>query len=313
MVRPACKLAGALILTFAGLCLGPAARADSSSEAGRLYDQATRALDRGDYAAAANDYARADELVPHADALEAALLAALETDEATLGMELAARAAREPDNERLSELATRASAKFSKRVGRIFVRCPACDEVIIDGTITKAGVASWVRPGAHDVVLRIGRERETRSVDVEVEGLVTVTPRATPAQAPPPVAPPPPPPAGDTHGPRRSERVETATGVSPAWFWIGLALTGGAAAGTIASGVDLGAKHADFVRKPTAESARRGETAQTRTRVLVGVTAGLAVVTTLVGALAVQWGDGDDAREVSLQAGWGQAHLRLRF
>ena len=58
------------------------------------YDEATQALNRSDYDAAARAYYRADLASPHDDALVAALVAVLRTDNALLAMRLAQRTIR---------------------------------------------------------------------------------------------------------------------------------------------------------------------------------------------------------------------------
>jgi len=97
----------AVMLTWSTL-----ARGQPTENAAELYERGTKAVDRGDYDAASRDFARADEIAPHPSALEAALLAVQRTDDAELGLELAARAERSVENERLSELAARVRAKF---------------------------------------------------------------------------------------------------------------------------------------------------------------------------------------------------------
>src|SRR5262249_30308245 len=58
----------------------------------QAYDRGATAFDNKDYATAARELARADDLVPNNVALVTALKAALRADDAVLGMTLAERA-----------------------------------------------------------------------------------------------------------------------------------------------------------------------------------------------------------------------------
>jgi hypothetical protein len=117
---------------------------------------------------------------------------------------------------------------------------------------------------------------------------VPTTP-ATTAQAgpdePPPDKPMEPPP------------LEQSSGWSPVVFWIGTGLTVAAGAATAWSGIDTqNNPGADRVRE---ECAGQGESCdlyqegldkQRRTNILAGVTAGVGVVTILIGLFATDWG-----------------------
>jgi len=265
-----------------------------------LYEKATGELEAGDFAAAAKDFARADALSPTPAALQAALTAVLKTNDAALGMTLVSRAGREPFHEKIGELADEARGRFAERVGRLVVSCEHCD-VTVDGEAVEPGVASWQLLGEHEVVMAIGgREQRHR---------VTVT-RATIASVRP-SAPSPPEPAMQEGTPLPLPQ-ESSEGVSPAFFWVGLGLTVAAGVGTVVSFVDLKGIHDDFQAGPNAELADEGDAAQLRTRVLGGVTGGLALATTLVGVLAVDWG-GDDTEPVSVVTDGRTVGLRLRW
>jgi len=89
--------------------------------------------------------------------------------------------------------------------------------------------------------------------------------------------------------------AEGGRGISPIWFYLGLGATGIAGAATIVSGVDTANQHSHFVSQcgtdrdcPTLAS--NGQAAQTRTNVLLGVSAGLAAVTAVT-VFFVRWHD----------------------
>jgi hypothetical protein len=85
--------------------------------------------------------------------------------------------------------------------------------------------------------------------------------------------------------------------VDPAWFWIGLGVTGVLGAVTIGSAVDTIGKHGDYVDAQERDASEEeldaaeedGRTAQNRTNVVLGITAGAAVATAVTGAFLVDW------------------------
>ncbi len=278
---------------------GPAATRSPAelAEASRLFEQGAALHASGRFAEAARSFAEADDVAPDAAALEAALLAVLETDDAVLAMRLASRTAREPASQPLTRLAERARRRFAERVGRVVVHCDGC-EASIDGEKIAPGIASVVEVGVHEVTIVVGGHRERRSVDVEPSSIVTLLPVGPPAAVsgdPSGVAVPSP----STPAPVASPptRVADSAGPSPVWFWVGVGLTGASLGGTIASAVDTASKREDFEAAPSRRLADAGEAAQLRTNALIGVTAGLAVVTGVLGIFVVDWGDDQPVAE----------------
>jgi len=246
-----------------------------------LYEWGTVAHERGDFGEAARAFAQADELVPDATALAAALVAVIKSDDAALGMALASRTAREPFDDKLTELADKVRSRFASEAGRIAVHCDSCD-VRIDGETVQRGVATWVATGGHEVVIVVAGRQQRRKVMVEPAAVVTLLPLTAPSPDPPP---PPPPTPGS--------KDDSAAGGAPAWFWASLALTAAVGAGAIASGVDTSRKHEQFAEAPTEKASVAGRNAETRTNALIGVTAGLGLITAAVGVFAVDWGGGE--------------------
>ena len=263
---------------------------DDVTRASRLYEEGTAAHAAGLFAEAARLFAQADELVPDASALEAALLAVLETDDAVLATRLATRTTREPFNEPLIALADRVRRRFSDRVGRVVVHCDDC-EASVDGVAITPGIAEVVEAGDHEVTILVAGRTERRPIAVEPSSVVTLLPMGP--EPPPPPVPSPAPPL-----PEPAPSDVSSAGPSPVWFWVGVGLTAAAAGGTIASAVDTAGKHADFEAEPTQALADAGAAAQLRTNALIGVTAGLAVITGAVGLFVVDWG-GDDGQSTA--------------
>ncbi len=300
-----------LIVVAVFLALSRPAHADEA-HAKVAYDEATDALERGDYEAAARAYYRADLASPHDDALVAALVAVFHTDAALLAMRLAQRTARSPYHRRLNQLRKEAGEKFGHRVGRIIVRCSGCEEIMVDNVEVADRAATVVRIGVHQVSLKRHGRAERREVQVRAGASIRISPRGarTSRHEEKHTGSTEPTDATEREGapdPDDSPSPSTASsGVSPALFWVGFALTLGAAGGTVASGVDLSAKFDAFEASPSEGTAATGDSAQARTHALIGVSAGLAVFTTLIGAFATDWGN-------DLNVGLEGATLRVRF
>jgi hypothetical protein len=92
--------------------------------------------------------------------------------------------------------------------------------------------------------------------------------------------------------------AEGGRGISPVWFYVGLGATGIAGAATIVSGIDTANQHSHFTNQCSSGNVAldcdtlrsNGQSAQTRTNVLLGVTAGLAAVTAVT-VFFVRWHD----------------------
>lgn len=231
------------------------------------------------------EFAAADALSASPVSLRAALDAATLADDAILGVELVERAERvaSPPAPLASALAT-ARARFAHRTGRIAVHCPGGVPCLatVDGAALDASLARIVAPGVHTVTVQTTGPVEARLVDVPADQTVGVS--ATVGAAPPlPSGEPAPAPAPAT----------AATGLSPAWFVSSAVATAVAAGLSIGSGIDTDDQHGRFVdagcplgKAPSCSAlAGDGVSAQTRTNVLLAVTAGLAATTAALGFL----------------------------
>jgi hypothetical protein len=269
--------AGVAILIAQLALAAPALASDTETieAASRMFEQGTAEQRRGDYRSAAQSYARADELVPDPAALEAALKASLLADDPVLGMTLVERSRRGPMPTQLARTVEAVRAKFSQRAGRIAVRCAGC-RVIVDGQPIEVDAPRWFLPGEHEVVIEAAGHADRRMLQVDAGSITDVVPLMGTL----PIYPPP--------GATPSERTVTS-GLSPAWFWVALGTTAAAAGATIASGLDTAAKHDAFSKVRSRDGADEGQSAETRTNVLAGVTAVLGLATAGIGLFAVRW------------------------
>ncbi len=290
-------------LAAAITCSGVAsADGGDSTRAREAYDRGVVAFQRGEFGAAAREFATADSLVPSSVALHAALDAAIRADDPVLGVELLDRVARAPADLPLETTARDARTKFARRTGRVSLVCRASPaspcRATIDGVAIEGGARIVVRVGPHVAMIESDGRRERRDVDVPPDDAVVLSPSGVALSPIPP----------------------RSGGLSPVWFFVGAGATAIAGGLGIASGVDTSSKHSNFVNagcdrtggSGCATAASDGSSAQTRTNVLLGVTAALGVTTAAIALFAVRW-KSDASVAVGLVHGAPGTSLRLSF
>ena len=261
------------------------ADSDKKAEARSAYERGAAAFDRHEYAAAATDLARADELVPNPVSLSTAIRAAVLADDAVLAMQLAERAESRESDPTLSRAVDSAHQKYASRTGRVRLSCPGACRAMLDDQELSPRASQWVLAGEHELVLNLEGRIERRSLKVAPGAQVEVSP--TPGAAAP---------RHENGGPAPGADSESSNGLSPMWFWIGAATTAVVGSLTVASALDFKKKHEDFQDHPTDAGASDGKTAQTRTNVLLGVTGVAAITTAALGLFAVRWSNSSAPR-----------------
>ncbi len=195
-----------------------------------------------------------------------------------------------PDDEALTRQAETILAQATPLYVRIDVTCSTECTVALDGTV-QSHTSFFVTPGSDHRVLASfatgpsetmvrGEAGETRAVSLE-------------APAAPVVAD-----ADEPDGDATDDTEPTTTdagggGISPAFFVTGAVLTAAAGGVLIWSGMDALDGVTPYNMMPTVEGLADGQMRETRTNVLIGVTAGLAL-TTVIFAIVTDW-DGDPA------------------
>jgi hypothetical protein len=295
-------------------------------EAKAAYDRGTTAYRRGDYALAAAEYSKADELAPNEVALQAALEAAVMCDDVPLGMQLLERSRRGPAAGTLANAINAARQKFSGRAGRLRVVCgPTPCTATLDGHPVVIRAAPWVVAGQHRITFTVGGQTEDKNVEVRPDQLVEVRPAGAPApetSAIPPASGPPavvwpaaPPGSGEaTPQPRR-------TGPSPWWFWGTVIATGvmGSLAATAASTAK--STHDDFVGKnckstasqecqDLAEKGKNDQSSANTAAVLTGIG---VVASAVLGIWVVRWSPKAQPSRTAVGFGPTSAVLRVSF
>lgn len=254
-----------------------------------LYERGKSAYDDGDFATAARSFARADELAPHAEVLELAIASANRADDPVLGMALVERASARS----LTSIASASRDLFAAKVGRIDIACPGVERcaALVDGAPATVGVAFWSRVGEHEVELDADGEVERFTVHVAATEATSVRPTRV-REVPTPVSSPlvfaPPSPIELHDAPVKKEQSSFVH--RPAVFLGAAGVTLAALGVTVLSGVDTLDQHARFERERSRTSlAADGESAQTRTNVLIVTTVALALVTTTIGLFVTHW------------------------
>ncbi|NUO47338.1 MAG: tetratricopeptide repeat protein, partial [Polyangiaceae bacterium] len=187
--------------------------------------------------------------------------------------------------------ATRALVELTTKLGRLEIVAPGATVVEVDQKATRSS-SVFVNPGSHLVEATIEGERVRQEVTIDPGAAKTVLLERTP---PPRAEPPPPSPPGAQPKPTAPAPRDHG-GVTP---WVLAPFAGATAlagALTIASGVDTLIARGQYLDIPEDERTQAqyddGKFKQDRTNVLIGVTAGLALVTGAVAVFAIDWGEG---------------------
>ena len=187
-------------------------------------------------------------------------------------------------------------ADLQGKVGRVTIRGGQIQKLTLDGKPAEPG-ESFLDPGDHLLEAEVDGKPVKRKITV-VAGASQQVLLDAPAPAATTAAP-----AATTPAPV-STRTETAVapkkGVSPVVVYVGGAVTLGLLGASIWSGLDTIKAKEDFDKKENRTEADKeaGVAKQTRTNVLIGVTAVAGLLTTGVALFATDWGAGkkDSAR-----------------
>jgi len=292
-----------------------------TATAREAYDEGLSLAARKQFAAAARQFALADQLSPSDSVLADALDQSVTADDVAFGSMLVARAARSPQNVgspqhvELQRAAAKAREKFRGRAGRVELRCAGDCTTEVDGKPLEAASAGWLSAGPHVVAFSTATYpgyRDEHRVDISSTDTPVVTFRP-PAKAPTALEPE----AESAQGPQHSPADRERHGLAPTWFWIGAGVTAVVAGGAIISGLDASHSHKDFedhgcVQQGSSDCTQRaddGKSGVLRTNILIGGAAVAGVATAVVGLFLVDWKPRHDgvAVRASFSAGPGDA------
>lgn len=292
--------------------------AQNREAAANAFDRGSAAYLEGDFAAAARWFEMANTHAPAAPALLQAIRAHVRAENllraATLGVRLIATW---PEAEAEVEAAQEIIDQARERYVFVEVTCDADCSVEVNQTL-QAHPAFFLEP---DRTFTVGAAFDSGTVTDQVSGTAGETktlsferPEGPPIDQPPRET--------DPEGPIGvdPDPIDESSGISPAVFFTGLALTVGAGAVLAWSGVDTLNTRDDYEAAAAEERAMGdltfprasellddGQKAERRTNAMIGVTAGLGAVTLLT-AIFTDWGgsdDDDDDDDVQVRVGIG--------
>jgi hypothetical protein len=178
--------------------------------------------------------------------------------------------------------ATRALRELEAKLAKLEVHASSVSDLKVDGVAidlddqSAGSLVLYVTPGAHVIEGQhdgaLVQEKANGTPGASMSVVLLARPDAQP---PPP--PPPPPPQEKPH-----------SGFSPIVVAVGGGLTVIAGGLLIWSGIDTVSQRTTFNANPTQQNLATGQSDEVRTNVLVGVTAGLGLLTA-VAAIFVDW------------------------
>lgn len=292
-------------LALASALVPLAAHADPTPQqvknAAEAFDKGAKAAQAGDLEGAAIHFENADREAPSDAALRAAIRARRDAKQPSRAATLAELAlSRYGEKEEIATFAKSVVLQFGKDLQRVEITCkPAC-ELVADAKIVHGEALPkrviYLDPGKHTVSAGWG----PRSASKEVSGAAgasTALSFTPPAEDKPAAAP-----AAAASAPRDEPKPEPkkGSGLPPAVFVTGAVITGVLAGVTIWSGLDTNSNPGkDKVREAcvgqgeSCPEYQDGLSKQKRTNVLIFTTAGVGVVTGVIGAFLTNWaGDG---------------------
>jgi hypothetical protein len=290
-------LIGAVLsLSIASVASAQTPTAADRDAAATAYDRGTSSYLSQDFPRAAQWFETAYRLAPNPQALLGAIRSHDRAGEMMRAATLALRAqAFHPDDEALSRQAAAILTQATPLYVRVDVTCSSECTVSLDGTV-QSHTSFFVAP---DVEHRVLASFETGPAETTISGAAGET-RAVSLEAPaaPVVAENE---AGEEGAPIDGEPVPgSGGGISPAFVVTGAVLTAAAGGVLIWSGIDALDGVAPYEAMPTVEGLADGQMRETRTNVLIGVTAGLAL-TTVIFAIVTDW-DGDPASSTDIES-----------
>lgn len=326
MKRVLSVAATAIALSLSSGVLAQAPSADDIKAAGQEFDLGRRAYKAKDYGEAAEHFTAADDHAPSAAALELAIRSRDRQGKLDRAATLSALAlARHPEEGDLKKLAEKVLKKANEELHRLSISCDVECDIVVNTRLMHGGPRAsrdvYLAPGKYQVRAGWSKGRtETKEAVAEAGG----SSELSFIQPPEPVAeeaPVAPIDDGDGSSPAAippalpvdSGPTEPPGGLSPAFFWTGLVASAALSGVSLWSGFDtknnpgkaqvrencLDAQQIPLFDPPTScPTYQRGKDKETRTNILIGTTAGVGVLTVVVGAFFTNWkGDGDSATQ----------------
>lgn len=322
---------------LAACAVSPSARAEEPPSADRLksaaeeYDRGRRSFLADDFEGAAVHFESAFRDAPRAETLRLAIRARRKAKQLGRAASLAAVAQqRYPGDPPTAQLARETLEEAAPALHEYLIECNAECAITADGRVASQADAQkhriYLEPGPHELGVSFKTGGVARHVDARRGGKETLAFEAPPPKVVEPVAAGPAAAgatqAGASAKPDTGARTEARATkpLGPAVFFVAAGLTVAVGAGTVLSGIDTNNNPGvDAVRRACAgkdESCpayQDGKSAEMRTNVLLGVTAGAAVITGVIGIFFTQWTSSPVTVGVAPLPGGGSLGAAARF
>ncbi|HWZ87842.1 MAG TPA: hypothetical protein VNW92_03300 [Polyangiaceae bacterium] len=273
--------------------------------AAEAFDRGREAYKSEEYVEAAEQFESADANAPSAAALELAIRARDKAGQLDRAATLAALAlARHPDDANIQKVAPGIVQKAKSELFELDIKCDDPCDVTVAGKLAPGRRSTertvFLGPGKYSV--RAGWSGE-RSLSKQVEankGTSGALDFQAPAEPSAPAADASPAAAAVTSNEKPSDTgVQQKSGaLPPAVFWVGVGLSAVAGGITVWSGLDTQSNPGANKVRDECQALKadcntlyqQGVDKQHRTNILLGTTAGVAVVTAVIGAFFTDWG-----------------------
>ena len=273
-------------LALAVLLASAPALAQDMPAAANAYATAQKAEMSGDHEAAADLYELADSLAPTPEAVRSALRARKNAGQlGAAAVHAETLISRYPEDKRSRGIAEATLTEAKKQLARYAIRCqPTPCNVVVDGsaatTNEKPEHIVYLSAGEHSIVARFGkRDTEAQPVSGEAGGEASLAfdapPEPPPSEEPAAIGA-----SGELGAGGVADAGTRSSGGLPLPVFIaGAVVTAGLGAVTVWSGLDT-LKARDDYRETNARSDwEQGKDREKRTNILIGATAGAAVIT----------------------------------
>lgn len=267
------------------LALAAPSGSEADRSAARHFADGQKAFAAGDFAHAGDEFEAAYRDKPHHAPLWNAARSWQRAGEEIRAANVYARYLREaPPDAPDRDQATVALRALTTKLGRIEAHAAGVDRLELDGKLVEAPVV-YVAPGEHLAEADDKGTSVRKVVRVAAGEVTSITLAPAPKVAPPREGPPLP--------PRESRKP-----LPPIVPIIGGVLTLAAGGLAVWSGLDTREKRDTFLDdKSSQENLDAAFASQTRTNVLIGTSAGLAVITGVIAVFFTDWqGRGDTVR-----------------
>ncbi len=290
-----------IILTISVFWFADIASAQDVIGAAKAFSRAQKAELAGDFAMAAEYFELADSLAPSPEALRSAIRSRKAAGQlGTAALHAESLRKRYPNDVKSQKLAQTTIMLAKQTLTRLEIECKrrACTLLVDDAA---AAITSdnhhviYVEPGTHEVIASFDdQQSDPRFIEAEAGkrgSLVFIyTPDPVRENQKAPLK---------TEGESRKASSKAYLSVTdddglPIWYFLsGVAVTVGAGAATLWSGLDVLNLHDEYEKNQTQQLYESGLDRELRTNILIGVTAALGAATCVL-ALFTQW---DDSRE----------------